>query len=557
MKTVRIFLLLTILIAIIDSQAAEAQNLEKNLTEDLIGIGGSMGVNAGTYNVTGIDPRDRDFRYSLVGSVNVRLWEINFPFSMVVSEQQFDYTQPSNQYGFSPYYKWITLHGGWRSLTYSPFTLAGHTFLGGGFDLTPGNFRISAMYGRFNKATSGDSSLMYSVPTYERTGYAAKLGYGSQANYVDLIFLKAKDDESSLDTSFQKIVKPEENMVLGLSARVNVFTSIFFEMDASSSFYTNDTRAGSMADSTSPVLLPAIKSIYPYNMSSQLTTAFQTSLGWRNSDFGIKLAYKRIDPDYKSMGAYYFESDVENILIIPNVNLFERSLRLSGSFGLQHDNLLNTKLQQSERMIYSAGISFNKPEYGVDLKYSSYGITQYKGLNPLIDSMKVARVNYSFNGSARVMFTTESLLNSIILIGGYQTLVDLNSRTASTSQSDNYMANVAYQGNIASSGLYFGVNLNYVQSIATGSKMEFVGPTAQIGKTISDLNLSGSVSYQFQTINNESSGGTASLNLQAGYSLGVHQSLNLNVNIINSGNGSAAAPAFTEYRTNLGYMYNF
>jgi len=38
----------------------------------------------------------------------------------------------------SPYYKWITIHVGYRNINYSQFTLAGHTILGAGIELHPG-----------------------------------------------------------------------------------------------------------------------------------------------------------------------------------------------------------------------------------------------------------------------------------------------------------------------------------------------------------------------------------------------------------------------------------
>lgn len=554
----RLTILTFILLLLILSNTIIAQEKDKSSSEELFNLSGAMGVNTGTYNVTGISPRDKDLRYSLTGSVNLKLFDINFPFSVLASDQQTSYTQPSNQYGVSPNYEWATFHGGWRSLSYSPFTLAGHTFLGGGFDLTPDDFRISAMYGRFNKATQGgDSTQIYSVPSYERNGFATKIGYGSKTNYFDLILLKSKDNQASLDTTFQKNLKPEENMVFGFSSKANIFTSLFFELEASTSLYTNDTRASNLIDSTSPALINSINKIYPYLMSSQLTTALQSSLAWRSSNFGLKLSYKRVDPNYKSMGAYFIENDVENIIIAPSFKLFDKVVSVTGSIGLQRDNLMNTKLHQSQRIISSTGISINKQDYGIDLKYSSYGITQYKGLNPLIDSLKIARVNSNYNGSFRYSFQSDSLQNNIIIIAGFNTLVDLNTRTASTSQSDNYIANISYQGNLMSSGLNFGINLNYLKSISSGNIIEFLGPMAQIGKSFDNLNIGCSFSYQFQTTNAVSSGGTSSLNLQTSYQVNKHNSFNLNINLINSGNATLIAPSFTEYRSNFGYMYNF
>ena len=85
----------------------------------------------------------------------------------------------------SPYYKWITIHAGYRNINYSQFTLAGHTFLGAGVELHPGIFRFGFISGRFNRAIKADTSLKSFQPyTYSNRGIAAKIGLGKGVNFL-------------------------------------------------------------------------------------------------------------------------------------------------------------------------------------------------------------------------------------------------------------------------------------------------------------------------------------------------------------------------------------
>ena len=535
-----------------------SQNLERIGEDKIITASGSVGLNFGYYGISGMEARYRPYDYSLLGSFTVTLFGIAFPFSATISEQNRNFMQPFNQYGVSPKYKWITAHAGWRNLNYSPFTLSGHTFLGGGIDINPGIIRFGAMYGRFLKATTGDSNVTHTIiPTYDRTGYAVKLGLGSASDYCDLVFLKAADDLNSIDTSLQNLVKPAENMVLGLTSRFSPFSFLSFDIDGAASLYTIDTRASSLTDYDSSGMLNQFKSIFNVRTSTQLTTSFQSAVTYRGQGFSLRLAYKRIDPDYKSMGIYYMESDVENITLSPSFSLFNNLLRVGGSIGVQYDNLMNTKLNTSKRIIGSFDLSHQQQTYGIDLRYSSYGITQTRGMNPVIDTLKISRVNHNLNSVFRFTIANESAVHNIMLMGGYQTLVDLNAKTAGNTETQNVTATLTYQSTLIQSGFSYGININAVQSTMANSKNLFIGPILQANISFPPFNIGGSGGYQVQNVNGQSSGATTTATIQSSYQLSNSHTLRLDVNLINSTLQGTGNPNFTEYRSSFGYMYNF
>ncbi|MEP6612055.1 MAG: hypothetical protein ABJA76_09230, partial [Mucilaginibacter sp.] len=200
---------------------ANAQDIGNIGTQKPVTIQGTFGMGLGTYSSSGIDPREHSFNYLFSGTPIVTIYGVSFPFSIVVSDQQRGFRQPFNQYGISPTYKWVTVHAGWQSIQWSPFTLAGYNFLGGGVEVNPGKLRFGFIYGRFNKAIEQDAQqpLSFQTPAYKRTGYSVKLGYGTERNHLDITMLNAKDDANSLkSTPISTELAPAENLVLGISS---------------------------------------------------------------------------------------------------------------------------------------------------------------------------------------------------------------------------------------------------------------------------------------------------------------------------------------------------
>ena len=108
---------------------------------------GNLNIQLQAYKASGIDPRQKDFSWMISGMPTLEIFGVQFPFSFLLSNFDNKFYQPFNQFGVSPYYKWIKLHLGYRNITYSPYTLAGHRMLGAGFDLTPKNFALGLCTG--------------------------------------------------------------------------------------------------------------------------------------------------------------------------------------------------------------------------------------------------------------------------------------------------------------------------------------------------------------------------------------------------------------------------
>lgn len=555
---------------------------EPSLLAKYVKVSGGLNAYAGFYTANGIQARNQTAPFGLSGQVTISLPQgISIPITAVLGNQgaSFSVRQPFNQFGISPTYKWITVHGGYRNVTFSPFTLAGHTFLGGGVELNPGKLRLGAIYGKFNNAISGTLADANALPSYSRTGYAVKLGYGKPNNYIDLTMLRAKDDSSSIASvpqSATQTVTPAENLVVGITSRLLIVRYVTVEVDAAVSAYTRDVRAGEVAaEGTNPVVRLFGK-LYTPRLSTQLTQAVQAAVGYRDKWGGVKLQYKRIDPNFQTMGAYYFQSDIESYAIAPTLNLLENKLRLSGSYGVQFDNLANSRNARTGRSIGSLVLSYNPAtKFGFDLQLSNYGISQQAGLRPIIDTLRLAQNNFSATVNLRYTVQKVDVVQSVNLTATRQELSDLNRSTAAQTENTNLNTNLSYTYQQTTTGWGLTGMLTYTQTNlpvaatlglpdSTGTlqptgdgTVRFYGPTLGVNQSFlkNKISTSANVSY----LVNQQLGVTGKMltaSLSGTYQVAKRQMLSATLYYLNTDTG-IAAQKFNELRGNLGYGISF
>src|SRR5690606_1605079 len=126
------------------------------------------------YHSRGIAARRTPFSFVATGHANLSIYGWSVPVQFTVTERRRTVSQPFNRYVLHPKWKWIKAHAGYTSVSFSPYTINGHVFRGIAVDLDPGkHWQVSALYGRFMKATSADS-LRTTIPSFQRTGYGLK-----------------------------------------------------------------------------------------------------------------------------------------------------------------------------------------------------------------------------------------------------------------------------------------------------------------------------------------------------------------------------------------------
>ncbi len=538
-----------------------AQNLEGIGKQKPFTFHGDLANNLVVYHVSGIAARRQPFTYVMSGNFVASFYGISLPFSFTLSDQQRNYSQPFNQFGLSPSYKWITVHAGYRNIRYSDFTLSGHTFAGVGIELTPKKFRFSLIDGRFNQSTSSNTyAKVDSLPYYRRNGVALKIGVGDKKTFVDLISLRIHDVATSLPyDSIYPGRTPEENLVTGLNTRVTLTKSLVFDGEGAVSIYTSNQYAPELTGSDAERLKRA-QNIIIINQSSQLFTAAKASLVYRIKDFSIRTEYRRIDPGYTSMGSYFFNNDLASITIGPSFSLLKKKLFFRGNIGFQHDNLRNTKKTTSKRTVGSANISLNPVKwFGMDASYSNFSTNQKAGNIPLVDTMKVYQSTQSISVMPHVISMNTIHSHMVMLAYNRSKLNDKNPATQEITQNTastinlNYMLGLLQKKITISGGLNYMILHNYIaDNKASGFTAGVAGLAAKDKLSLSWSNTLMRSEYM------QNKGWIFTTNFTAAYKHSKHHQFR--AGIYYTGNHyqqNASTPSFNEIKGDMSYVYSF
>lgn len=507
-------------------------------------ITGQLSAN-GIYNSTNMQSQMQMFTWNIAGNMNAKIYGMDVPFTFSISEQQRSYTQPFNQIGINPKYKWLNIHLGYSHMIFSPYTLSGNTFLGAGVEMKPkNNLRFAAMAGQFQKAVNEiQNSSVNVAPAYRRNGFAAKLGYGTDANHLDLIFLKAKDDVSSLSPNPTKSdALPMDNMVMGINLKSLANKKFILDADVAQTIYHRNLLS---------------------DEEQMHRMAVDASTGLKLENATLKFNFKRIEPEFKSLGASYINADIQQYTFQPSFKLLKNKINFSGSVGLQNDNLFNEKTVTTQRLIYSANTALTAGKvYGLNINYSNYGITQQKGTEQLNDTTKISLILSSLSISNRFLITRPKNVQTIVLTNLFQTTNDKNIYTQQFSENQVMTINLAYVFTpLDENALSW--NANIMGTKIKTSAGNFLSNGFSIGgnKKMHEgkMETNAQISYAITKFSNYHPGNT--INLAAGfiYNLTDHHRFVVGINSIQQIDYSSpnTMNKYYDNRINAGYVYTF
>ncbi|WP_108866377.1 hypothetical protein [Aquimarina aquimarini] len=547
---------------------ASAQNLEQIGKTPLLRFNGGISSNGIFYDGTA----NRDpFTYFVNGNLNFNISGIyNIPLSFSYTNQDFGYSTPFkiNRLSIHPSYKWVATHIGDVSMTFSPYTLNGHQFTGGGVDLSPnGPFKISALYGRFLKATEYDEEIPEAIPAYERYGFGLKTAYDLGGASIGLIFFTAKDRENSLQNSIpiEVEITPKENTVVSAETNFTLFKKAKINLEYAISGVTEDTRISESNMSSA--------GFFSFLMTENVTTnyynAFNLKMDYPAGNGSVGMGYERIDPDYRTFGAYYFNNDLENITVNASQNIIDNKVSISVNAGLQKDNLDNTKSSELQRIVSAFNVAYNGSEkLSINAGYSNFQSytnirDQFDFINEVNQFENIDTLNYrqiSQNANLGVNYTlkkTESQQQAVTINLTYQNSNNKQGEeTVENGVSNFYNITSGYILGYPKNALNFSFAANISYNTVGVTKNLTLGPTLTATKSFFDKKLRTNFSSSYNTAytNDEKQNDIYNLRLGGNYTL--YESHNFTLNLLSLFRKSKAGNN-TDFTATLGYSYSF
>ncbi len=534
-------------------------------------VSGALSANGVYYN-SNINNSREPFTYYLQGSLNVNIYSFSIPITYSYSNQGEDlgYSLPFNfnRISLHPKYKWITGHIGSVSMTFSPYTLSGHQFTGGGVDLTPsGPFKISVMSGRLLRPIEDDGDPK-TLPAYSRMGYGLKTSFEKERYRVGIIGFYAKDNMNSIsEIPEDRGILPKENLVLSVDGDIDINDHFSVRAEYASTAITKDLRAEE--DDSSKKGIASL--LFNNRASTEYYSALKAGLNYSVKRTSVGLSYERIDPGYETLGAYFFNSDFENITLNAASAFFKDKLGLSFNVGYQRDDLENQKSNNTNRVVGAMNATLALSEkINITGSYSNFRtftnvkpnqfdiINDDNLLDNELDNFNYRQLSQNANMNVNWMLTnTERRTKNINFNYNLSDVANEQGgvvRVGDGSTFHNF--NTAYNLGFPENEIDFTTAINYTYNTIGREDATTWGPTLSVGKRFFERSMNARIAASY----NESEGNAGKsgiTNLRGTLSYVFREQHNFNLNLVQLFKNTTTTPNVNEFTATFRYNYMF
>lgn len=537
----------------------------------------SGGLGANTIFTAGLPGSYPNLSYFLSGNLNLNFFgTVNVPLSFNYSNRRIELSQgySFNQLSISPTYKWATAHIGTNYMTFSPYTLNGHQFVGVGVELTPGKWNVQAMAGRLVKGQYDDTTT--TGPTFRRMGYGLKVAYNPGTYLVGVTVFKAHDDPGTIPTTQRRfrgqIINPEDNLVVSLNAGTTLFHALQLNAEYANSVLTKDR-----SESYERVPVRSLAGVFVRgNATTESFGALKMSANYNiaRTQTIVGLGYERIDPNYVTLGGYYFLNDLANYTLNLNQILLGGKLQVSGNAGIQEDDIKKRKTNRQRRFVGSLAVNATIQEgFTMGLTYSNF--QSYRFLNDtysrlvrvpgqIIDTLSFSLVSQTIGYSVnKLLRKTDTRTDNLSFVATY---VGSQSARAEVlgSGSQTRIVNTAltYSLGFPTQKMALNASASYFRNALPTGLVQGIGPTVGVQKTfgkgfntslnLAALNVSNTLIGGVTGTGVDQNSSSLALNAQvlANMRVGQHHAFNFLTGVVSTN-------ANTYVNGNVGYNFSF
>lgn len=351
-----------------------SQNLEKIGAKNAFNINGGLDYTflmATAHNkILQRDP----FNMLISGSCTFTYLDFSLPFSFSYSNKSISYTQPFNRLQFAPTYKWIKLKFGNINQQHSKYTLDGINLKGALMELSPKNWKINLVYGKVADGVIVNDGFSNSIPFLERNFQAFSVSNQGLNYRIQFDVLRAKDQfKNGIQSNY---MNPEENIAWGLNYNCVINKKTNIDLLQGFSIYTENNLIVSEN-------YKSVKNFISINNTTRFDKALQIVLNHKFKHLDLGLSYEHIDPEYKTLGTYFFQNNLRNISLRSNFRL-KKIIQIKFSVGIQENDFKNHGNSKNYRNTGTISMNYSSnKKYFLQGSYSNF--SNITNRNPIYD----------------------------------------------------------------------------------------------------------------------------------------------------------------------------
>ena len=290
-------------------------------------------------------------------------------------------TNPMNNLGMNPSYKWIEIPLGTQYIKYSELSTGDVGAFGYGLNLTPDKFRFRFFNGINQQAYEPFVDLPSNtsfVGAYKRTLTMAQIGLEKAGKYfTGFNIVRGVDDSTSIMsplTGNPATPKPQENFIVSFVTNFKSEKGWYGQTEIGTTIATRDI----MLNAVNPLL----KNFNPFittNLSSFRDHALLATFGKKGKDFDLGFSTKWLGAGYYSMGYPFVQNDRLDYTLNTRFNAWENKINVVASIGQRIGNFSDTANHTSQLIANANVFAQFSEHFSMNANYNNFGF-QTSGL---------------------------------------------------------------------------------------------------------------------------------------------------------------------------------
>ena len=285
-------------------------------------------------------------------------------------------TNPMNNFGIKPKYKWAELQLGTQYLKYSELSTGDIGAFGAGFDLRPKTWRIKFFTGISQQGVNYAVGPPTVTGAFKRENWMFQLGNEKEGKYnIAFNFAKGKDLVSSAAPP-PLTIRPQEGFVMSLVSDVFFNKGWYVKAEGARSIFTKDltTPLSNLATSLKPFIEGHTSTVTDY--------AAQASIGKKSDNFDIGITTKYLGAGFQTTGYPYQQPDRLDYTINTRFNAWKKKINVVASIGQRVNNVSNTALKAKQFIGNLNWFTQFNDHWSLNVNYNNFGFESASGINP-------------------------------------------------------------------------------------------------------------------------------------------------------------------------------
>jgi hypothetical protein len=351
--------------------------------------------------------------FSLPVNINFAAMATNFagPYAGLKNQSIGQFlTNPANNFGLNPRYKWAELQLGTQYLHYSDLSTGDIGIFGAGIDLKPGIYRMKFFTGvsqlGIDAAITNPMAPMNTGSTgaYKRNHWMAQVGIEKENRYNLAVTLASGKDDPGSVTVPPTTIKPQEGVVTSVTGDLYFSKGWFIKSELAKSWFTKDLSqplSSGMKNSFEPFITG--------RTSTNADLAANFSVGKRSTGFDIGYTSKYVSAGFQTTGYPYLQADIWDNTVNTRFSIWKQKMNLVANIGQRVNNLSNTSLRANQFIANVNWLTQFSEKFNLTLTYNNFGFTTASGLNPY----GIKNVSTDLGANAVFTWNSKSQMNML------------------------------------------------------------------------------------------------------------------------------------------------